>query len=275
MQLPSQFSNPEQERCRALYLELLEQTLTGAILKDVALVADPDTFELSLARAYDPQTRLIGWDWPSHAHTMIGLMRLRNLRQLVTQVLNEQIPGDFIETGVWRGGACIYMRALLAVYGITDRRVWLADSFDGLPPPNPTSYPADAGSKLHNIRLIAVPLDEVKNNFLKYNMLDEQIVFLKGWFKDTLPTAPIDKLAILRLDGDMYESTIQALNSLYHKLSVGGFIIIDDYILPACRKAVDDFRERNRITDVVENIDGIGSFWRKTQYVPIAPWRQA
>jgi O-methyltransferase len=264
MKNPFSFLSRPPERCSSLYLDLLEQTLTGAILEDVALIAGPDSREPSLTSAYDAQARLIGWDWPSHAHTMVGLKRLRNLRHLITQVLDEGIPGDFIETGVWRGGACIYMRALLMVYGVKDRRVWVADSFGGLPPPNPEQYPADAGSNLHKIRLISVPLEEVKNNFAKYHMLDEQVVFLKGWFKDTLPNAPIEKLAILRLDGDMYESTIQTLDALYHKLSPGGFVIVDDYILLACRQAVDDFRERNRIADIVENIDGIGSFWRKT-----------
>jgi Macrocin-O-methyltransferase (TylF) len=261
MQTPAPFSNSD---CCNLYLDLLEQTLTGAILEDVAVTVDRETFEPSLASAYDARTRLVGWDWPSHAQTMVGIMRLRNLRRLVSQVLNERIPGDFIETGVWRGGACIYMRALLTVFGIKDRRVWLADSFDGLPPPNPASYPADANSNLHKIRLIAVPVEEVKNNFAKYNMLDEQVVFLKGWFKDTLPGAPIEKLAILRLDGDMYESTIQALDSLYYKLSPGGFVIVDDYFLGPCRRAVDDFRRRNVIADGVEDIDGFAAYWRKT-----------
>jgi O-methyltransferase len=243
------------------YLDLLELTLTGAILDDIGYAPGESP---QLSADYDAAKRLIGSDWPSHAHTMIGLKRLRNLRRLIPRVLEDRIPGDFIETGVWRGGACIYMRALLMAYGVTDRRVWVADSFGGLPPPNPERYPADAGSNLHKIGLIAVPLEEVKKNFAKYNMLDEQVVFLNGWFKDTLPNAPIEKLAILRLDGDMYESTIQALDSLYPKLSLGGFVIIDDYFLPACRKAVDDFRARNGIADIVEDIDGIASFWRKT-----------
>ena len=242
------------------YLDLLELTLTGAILDDIGYAPGESP---QLSADYDAAKRLIGKDWPSHAHTMIGLKRLRNLRRLVSRVLEDRIPGDFIETGVWRGGACIYMRALLIAYGVTDRRVWVADSFAGLPPPNPERYPADAGSNLHKIRLIAVSLEEVKKNFGKYNLLDEQVVFLNGWFKDTLPHAPIEKLAILRLDGDMYESTIQALDSLYPKLSPGGFVIIDDYGLIPCRKAVDDFRARNGIADIVEDIDGMASFWRK------------
>ena len=242
------------------YLDLLELTLTGAILDDIGYAPGESP---QLSADYDAAKRLIGADWPSHAHTMIGLKRLRNLRRLTSRVLEDRVPGDFIETGVWRGGACIYMRALLMAYDVTDRRVWVANSFAGLPPPNPERYPANSGSNLHKIGLIAVSLEEVKRNFTKYNMLDEQVVFLNGWFRDTLPHAPIEKLAILRLDGDMYESTIQALDSLYPKLSPGGFVIIDDYILIPCRKAVDDFRARNGIADIVEDIDGIASFWRK------------
>jgi hypothetical protein len=213
---------------------------------------------------YDEQARRRGADWPSHAPTMIGLTRLRNLRQLVLQVLNDEIPGDFIETGVWRGGACIFMRAILAAFGDLDRKVFVADSFAGLPPPNPDEYPIDEGDTHHIIKFLAVPLQEVKLNFSKYNMLDDRVIFLEGWFKDTLPTAPIKKLAILRLDGDMYESTIQPLESLYHKLSPGGFTIIDDYDQPHCRQAVTDFRDRHNIDDQIIPIDERGVFWRKS-----------
>ena len=250
-----------QGNCAALYLDLLEQTLTGAILEDVGF--KPGNPPPPVPPVYDRQLRLLGRDWPSHAHTMIGLTRLRHLRKLITQILAEDIPGDFIETGVWRGGACIFMRAILAVYGMTDRRVWVADLFEGLPPPSP-EYPADTGSALHQIPMLAVSLEEVKANFAKYNMLDDQVKFLQGWFKDTLPTAPIEKLAILRLDGDLYELTMQVLQSLYHKVSPGGFVIIDDYYAVAgCRQAVEDFRAHNTITDVLEDIDGRATFWHK------------
>ena len=244
-----------------LYLDLLEQALTGALFEDVGYV--PGIHPV-LAKRYNPQARRLGRDWPSRAQTMIGLTRLHHLRILMSEVLAKDIAGDFIETGVWRGGACIFMRGLLAARGVTDRRVWAADSFEGLPPPNPAEYPADTNDSHHTLRLLAVRLEEVKNNFAKYGLLDEQVVFLKGWFKDTLFTAPIDKLAILRLDGDMYESTVQALDALYFKVSRGGFIIVDDYNLPNCRKAVDDFRDKHGISDGVEDIDGFASFWRKS-----------
>ena len=82
-------------------------------------------------------------------------------------------------------------------------------------------------------------------NFRAYRVLDDKVKFLKGWFKDTLPGAPIRSLAILRLDGDYYESTMDALTNLYDKLSVGGYVIIDDYGEDSwtyCQKAVDDYR---------------------------------
>jgi hypothetical protein len=98
-------------------------------------------------------------------------------------------------------------------------------------------------------------------------MLDSQVKFLKGWFKDTLPLAPIERLALMRLDGDYYESTWDALNNLYDKLSIGGFVIIDDYGEDSwtyCRKAVDDFRRERGIADPLVRVDKPCSFWRKT-----------
>lgn len=92
--------------------------------------------------------------------------------------------------------------------------------------------------------------------------------FLKGWFKDTLPRAPIQKLAVLRLDGELYESTVGSLTHLFPKLSVGGYIIIDDYFLKGCREAVHDFRDKHGIDDPINDIDGMGAYWRSTKVAP-------
>jgi len=154
------------------------------------------------------------------------------------------------------------MRAMLAVLGAADRRVWVADSFMGLPKPDAAAYPADAQDTLYAVKFLGVSLDEVKANFAKFNMLDDRVQFLKGWFKDTLPTAPIDKLAILRLDGDMYESTMNALDALYAKVSLGGFVVVDDYVLENCKKAIHDFRDRHKIVEPLEPIDPYSVFWR-------------
>lgn len=214
-------------------------------------------------RSFATVQREEGRLWPTCAHTMIGIIRLDNLQFACETVIKEGIKGDFIETGVWRGGACIFMRAILAAYGIEDRRVYVADSFEGLPKPEPAKYPADAGHKAYRHKYLAISQAEVENNFRKYGLLDDKVVFLKGWFAETLPHAPIEKLAILRLDGDMYSSTMDALTNLYHKLSSGGFCIIDDYALPECKAAVDDFRHTNGIRDEMMVVDWTGRYWRK------------
>jgi O-methyltransferase len=212
--------------------------------------------------------RLEGRDWPGTATTMIGLARLNNLQQCAERVLRDGVPGDFIETGVWRGGACIFMRAILKAHGVTDRSIWVADSFAGVPAPNPEKYPADVPTEFYSqfftADALAVSMEQVQENFRRYGLLDEQVRFLKGWFSETLASAPIESLAVARLDGDLYESTMDALVALYPKLSPGGFLIIDDYCLPNCVKAVQDYRSRHGITDEIIPIDWSAIYWRKT-----------
>lgn len=199
---------------RSRYLNLLESALIGALIRDpnFAPWGEP---------VYNRNERALGRDWPSAAHTMIGGTRLHHLRQMCETVIVDDIPGDMIETGVWRGGACILMKGVLEAYGDKQRKVYVADSFQGLPKPNEETYVADANDQHHTFDQLKVSCDDVKVNFATYNLLDDNVVFLEGWFKDTLPIAPIDKLSILRLDGDMYESTIQVLDALYHKVSSG------------------------------------------------------
>jgi O-methyltransferase len=181
------------------------------------------------------------------------------LHACIETVIRDQTAGDLIETGVWRGGACIFMRAALNAYGDRTRKIWVADSFEGLPKPDGRYRQDDLGINWTFSHTLGVSLDQVKANFSRYGLLDERVRFLKGWFKDTLPAAPIERLAILRLDGDMYSSTMDALVSLYPKLSCGGFAIIDDYgVIEACRKAVADFRDSNKINDPILPIDGAG-----------------
>ena len=210
--------------------------------------------------------REMGRDWPQLAHTMIGLQRMDNLQFCVESVIRDGVPGDMIETGVWRGGACIFMRGILKAYGVTDRLVWVADSFEGLPPPDPEKYPADTGDPHHTFKPLAVAVEQVQQRFTAYGLLDDQVQFLKGWFKNTLPRAPIERLAVARLDGDMYESTMDGLTWLYPKLSPGGFLIVDDYCaVPGCKQAVEDYRRQHGIVEAVHAIDWTGAFWRRSR----------
>lgn len=244
---------------KALYLDLMKKCLTNTIYRDHGYVKR----QIS---QFDSDVRQEGKDWPTVAHTMIGRKRLDNLQSCVEDVLRQGVPGDLIETGVWRGGATILMRAILKVYDAADRYVWVADSFVGLPEPNEEKYPADAKDRHHTYKQLAISLEEVKSNFRVYGLLDEQVRFLKGWFKDTLPTAEIEQLAVIRLDGDMYESTMDGLVNLYPKLAVGGYLIVDDYgAVPACRQAIDDYRQKYNITEEIFPVDWTGVFWQKTQ----------
>lgn len=165
---------------------------------------------------------------------------------------------------MWRGGASIFMRGMLKAYGVADRRVWVADSFAGLPPADPVRYPKESPIPFHTMQDLAVSLEAVRRNFQCYGLLDDQVQFLKGWFRDTLPSAPVQKLAIMRLDGDMYESTMDALVNLYHKLSSGGFVILDDYnAIRSCNDAVEDFRRQRSVTAELRLISGAGAYWMK------------
>lgn len=260
-----------------LYLDLMKRCLVNLIYGELeAWPVEPRRFlkrklvtafkargiKLVWDKPFNPEDRLLGRGWPAGAHTMLGVKVLDNLQFCVEDVLAKGVPGDLIETGVWRGGATIFMRAILKAHAVTDRFVWVADSFQGLPPPDSDRYPADAGAEFHTTELFAVSLDTVKSNFEKYGLLDEQVCFLPGWFRDTLPGAPIEKLAVIRLDGDMYESTMDALTALYPKLSPGGYLIADDYALPGCKQAIHDYREAKGITQEILPIHGSAVYWQ-------------
>ncbi len=244
------------------YLDLLKRVLTDTIFS-----REPDADDEGLQYVQD----FIGHYIRGPALTMVPLARLNNLHRCAVDAINHQVPGDFIETGVWRGGMTIFMRAILQAYGITDRRVWVADSFEGLPEPDAGKYPVEASTHSGKVmtsvyKHFAVSLDEVRDNFARFGLLDDQVGFIKGWFKDSLPSAPIARLAIMRLDGDYYESTMDALVNLYPKLSPGGYAIIDDYgedTWTYCRRAVNDYREREGLNQPLTRVDSKCFFWQK------------
>lgn len=266
----------------SLYLDLLKKSLTrylfpekyrpvagerasvrGALYEPIRRVLQSRRYELVRTVPADLEARYEGRDWPGEAETMVGLRRLDHVQSCITNILDGQVPGDLVEAGVWRGGASIFMRAVLRAYGDPTRRVWVADSFQGLPRPDPGKYPADAGDRHWTAAGLSVSLESVQANFAKYGLLDERVVFLPGWFEETLPAAPIECISLLRCDGDMYSSTTQVLQSLYARVASGGYVIVDDYgDVAGCRAAVDDFRRENRIKEPAERI-GPSIAWRR------------
>jgi O-methyltransferase len=196
-------------------------------------------------------------------HSMIGVKRMRNIEECLDAVRRDGVPGDLAEAGVWRGGAAVFMRGYLEAYEMPVRVVWAADSFEGLPPP---TLPEDKGFDFSAavVPILSVSLEDVQALFARYGLLDDRVRFLKGWFNETLPAAPIERLALLRVDGDLYESTRDALVALYDKVEKGGFILVDDYgDFPPCRKAVDEFRAARGIDAPIVAVDWSGVYWRK------------
>jgi hypothetical protein len=259
------FIYPENE----LRIETLEERGLGEdrlayerALRDIRY-RDVETFEQLL------RFKREGWNWKSRparfSHTMIGLRRLDNLDYCAAEVVREGIEGDFMEAGVLQGGASIFLRGLQVAYGESHRRMWVADSFAGLPP---AQHEADVAIGIDFTEpqqpWLAWPLHAVRDNFRTYGLLSDEVRFLEGWFSETLPHAPIEKLAILRLDADLYESTRDVLVPLYDKVVPGGYIIVDDYgAFEACSRAVDEFRAERGDTAPLRRIDWSGVYWKK------------
>jgi O-methyltransferase len=259
---------------RDRYLDLLTGALTHTLYTPIDARPLPEEVQRAIREELERtgarlelrsalEERAEGRDRPIYAQTMIGLKRVQNLRECAETVLADGVPGDFVEAGAWRGGASVLLRGVLAAHGDRHRRVFVADSFEGLPPPDPERYPHDEGDLNHMADDLAVSLDEVKGNFERYGLLDEQVRFAKGWFKDTLPSFADREWALIRLDGDLYESTMDGLRNLYPRLQPGGFLIVDDYGFDNCRAAVEDYRREHKISEPIERIDWVGAFWRR------------
>ncbi|CAF1019918.1 unnamed protein product [Rotaria sordida] len=245
------------------YLDVVRDTVCG-----LALRTREHTFGYdNQIHPMDINQRIKGLDWPLIGVTMIGQKRLINIEWALRFVIANEVSGDFIECGVWRGGSSIFARAVLKALNNKDKHVWLADSFQGLPKAR-TKNDNDNWSKMEYLK---VSLEEVQENFRSFNLLDNHVHFCKGYFVDSLPRCNISQIAVLRMDGDMYESTMDQLFNLYSKLQLGGVIIIDDYAIPECKRAIHDFRSWHNITDKIQLIPGdqIGRYWIKGQNIEV------
>lgn len=281
-QLSRPHPDPSVAHVRALYLGLMQRALLHTLYRPIDTAPLPahviEAFSEAIKEAVasgitlasqpapDPvHLRETGRDNPLYAQTMVGVARLDHLRNCIETVLADRIDGDLIEAGVWRGGVGIFMRAILQAYEITDRSVVLADSFEGLPPSDASKYPEDGAFVAEETGRFAVDETTVRANFANYGLLDEQVEFVPGWFRDSLPALSSRTWAVIRLDGDLYESTWDSLAHLYPQLSPGGYLIIDDWVLPPCRAAVEDYRRTHGITDKIIDIDWASACWRRSR----------
>ncbi|MEA2389987.1 MAG: O-methyltransferase [Solirubrobacteraceae bacterium] len=261
---------PEADALRESYLELLKVCLCdlqGSSTVSVGRTQEGSVMSREL-RNDQLKLRSAGMDWPLQGLTMVGLGRLDDLQRCVEAVLDDEVPGDLIEAGCWRGGASILMRATLDSHGADDRLLWVADSFRGFP--QATALDGDHDD-LGAFDFLAVPLDEVRANFARLGC-EQNVRFVPGLFEDTLPELGDRRWAIVRLDGDTYDATWVGLASLYPGLSVGGHVIVDDYgALDECREAVDDFRAAHGVTERLEQVDWTCVRWRRESETAIAP----
>lgn len=216
-------------------------------------------------------------------NTMLPMCRLFDAYDAIRAVNSEDVDGDVVECGVWNGG-CIGLMALAHARtgAIIPRRFHLFDSFEGLPPPSPedaemaqvfkAKHPGlglNEGDREQLVAFGACAGDnqpEVERFLTRTLKIDPGLLqFHVGWFQDTVPAAnEIRDIAILRLDGDWYDSTRVCIEKLYDRVSPGGFVIIDDYgTFSGCRKAIDEFFKARAIKPDIQRTDSDCIYFRK------------
>jgi len=260
------------ERAQEMYIELIKSSVSATTYNDAELSVKPG--KQFRVKDFNPDERVGGNDWAYLGETMTGTIRLNNVWNLLATVTGKNIPGDYIETGVWRGGSSIFARAIMSALGELDRVSFVCDSFDGLPPGDRSLDRGDIGWHEMN-GYLAVSEDIVAANFHKYGLLGSNVVFAKGFFNETMPplSRHVKKLAVMRLDGDMYESTVDVLYNLYDRLSIGGYLIMDDWFGFPSKTACEDFFSVHGIQPEIIRIDRLSAYWEKTEEVDIQYWR--
>jgi hypothetical protein len=185
--------------------------------------------------------------------TMTNHTRLFALIVATRYVADHRIPGDYVECGVWRGGSTQAAALALMERGDTNRHLHLFDTFEGMPPPTDKDLdhrgrPADellAASERTSALWAVASLDDVRDGMSRIGYPAEKVHFHPGLVEDTIPGLAPERIAILRLDTDWYESTRHELEHLYDRVPSGGVILFDDYgYWQGAGRAVDEFLER-------------------------------
>jgi O-methyltransferase len=239
---------------RNAYLDLVKRSITNYHY----LGGDTPFEAFRCVNHYDLQKSKWKIDDLARPLTLLTAGQLNLIENAVLALEQRKVPGDYIEAGIWRGGVIVFLRALLGAYGIQGRRILAADSFAGIPKNvRVQNDPVDGWSD----RWVAT-LDEVKANISRFGLLDGRIEFVVGFFADSLPALAGRQYALIRLDSDSYESVETSLAYLYPMLSHSGIVIIDDWHIQSCKKAVMDYREKHGITAPIRAHEG-NAFWVK------------
>jgi O-methyltransferase len=256
---------PDAESLRRAYLELLKlglSDLAGAETLSVEFLIGGRVYSRRLPREH-LAPRVDGRDWPFGGLTMGGLKRLDDLQRCVETLVAEDIEGDLIEAGAWRGGSSIMMRATLDTLGARDREVWVADSFQGFPGTGDGPVVDPEAEEMSMLEFLSIPVEEVKASFDRLG-LGERVRFVPGFFAQTMPRLRGRRWSLIRLDGDSYEATRDCLEALYPGLVKAGYLVVDDYgAIEVCRNAVDDYRREHGISEPLEQVDWTCVRWRR------------
>lgn len=274
------FSHPVQY-ARKIYLERLAQFVTGWMPQSELSLAPAIGAGPLRAGTFNEKKRGVGEDWPLFGWTMTGSARIASVNKLLEDCIRQAVPGDVLEAGVWRGGMSAYIRGVLRAHGATNRASWLCDSFSGLPPTTSDIMGVEGGRHWDNTPYLEVSTKEVAEHIVLSGVADKNIIFAKGFFNDTMPPirkmlnarAKDTKFAIMRLDGDMYKSTVDVMYNLYDRLSVGGYLIMDDWNGFESKTACTDFFAAHNHHPAVIQVDRSSAYWQKHEEVEVQYWR--
>jgi cephalosporin hydroxylase len=192
------------------------------------------------------------------AYAGMGRFRLEHLERCLELIREEAIGGDLVESGTGRGGAAIFMCGFLAAYEVSGRRMWVADRFA-----TAGSAGTRDGLRRDGFRF-ARDFNTVREGFARFGLLDDRVVFLQGPPSRTLAEAPIDEIAVLRVESQEPDEVAAVLGALYDRVTPGGFVVVDGYGAPECEAAVEEFRSLHGLVEPLERVDWSAAAWRKT-----------
>jgi O-methyltransferase len=210
----------------------------------------------------------------ARAYTLTGADRLAGVIEATTYIVRNNIPGDFVECGVWRGGSMMAVALTLLELGETSRHLYLYDTFAGMPAPTdrdrdldgtPARTLLDDVSVADGIRCIA-DLEDVTRNIERTGYPASRVTFVRGKVEDTIPAIAPEHIALLRLDTDWYASTKHELTHLYPRLSTRGVLILDDYgHWQGAREAADEYFAEHGLAPILVRLDYTGRLTLKLE----------